>query len=245
LQQLADLCLFSNGRPADSYGDALRNATVNSHRGKTFLPDSQLNALVTDDVITFELSKPKSSMKLLRFGKRPVIPEDCASYRRILAILYLMKRPSLITVFIKHKVRDTDLPLDKVLSPKAFRNVYELRSRHNRQAHYIHFKKHADAHEFWRKQWSVLVQTFADCNGSNVPHDDFTDLEPETILPFLSKDPIGMGGSGQVYKVRIHPEYHSLPRTNVRPRILSLDKAWYADKLAHRRAHVMSTQSRN
>ena len=165
-------------------------------------------------------------VELEQNGPAPIVAEECASYRKILAILHLMKRPSKIRLFVKSGVCDSDLPLaDASVStgPSVF---YGLRSE--KSGSLVRFKKRADAKEFLERQWSVLVPFFHCSDGTHVPHHDF---ESEVILPFLSHEETAKeGGSGKVYKIEIHPDHHSFKKQKV--------SSMRSSKIVYRNANI-------
>jgi hypothetical protein len=205
---LAEIGLLPHD-PTVFVGKRIRNATVRAHLGHTFIPNKQVEKLVTQDAVQFELSKANRSMtKISRLMKPPIVAEECASYRKILAILHLMKRPSKVRLFVKYGVCDSDLPLEEVPCP----TFCELRSPKSGLA--VRFQKRADAKEFLDRQWSVLVPFFHGSDGRHIPpHRDFGS---EDILPFLSYEEAAKGGgSGKVFKVEIHPDHHSFHKVRL------------------------------
>jgi hypothetical protein len=211
VRRLAEIGLL----PHDStvfVGKQIRNATERSYLRRMFIPDCRTFELVTEDAVQFELTKANLSMtKISRLMKSRVSADECTSYRKVLAILHLMKRPSKIRLFVKHRVCDSHLPLMEAPYPTGPRRYYELRSRREPGSS-VRFKKGAYANEFLERQWSVLVPFFQGSDGNHVPHDDF---ESDTILPFLHYEEKRKGGSGEVFKVEIHPAHHSLKREKV------------------------------
>jgi hypothetical protein len=212
MRRLAEIGLLQHEDQAVLVGKQVRNATTRSYLRHAFLTDSRIDELVTDDAVQFELSKANRSMtKIVRIRKPPIVAEECASYRKILAILYLMKRPSKIRLFVKHGVCDSDLPLREGSCPIGPRSFYELRSQKSGST--VRFKKPVHAIEFLERQWSVLVPFFHGSDGTHIPHNDFGS---DVILPFISQEETATeGGSGKVFKVEIHPDQHSLRKEKV------------------------------
>jgi hypothetical protein len=129
----------------------IRNATVRAHLGHTFIPNKQVEKLVTNDAVQFELSKANRSMtKISRLMKPPIVTEECTSYRNILAILHLMKRPSKIRLFVKYGVCDSDLPLEGVPCSTGPRSFCELKNPKSGSS--VRVNKRADANELLDRQ---------------------------------------------------------------------------------------------
>ncbi|KAH8640825.1 hypothetical protein IG631_03766 [Alternaria alternata] len=186
----------------------LQQASQTSYRQQKFIPESQIRDIVRDEVIQAELSKSNKSIgKPSRMLKAPVVSKNYESYRKILAILYLMKRPSKIRLFVKAGLCDDQLPFKKAQHLGRFDRSATLTSRNTPGSANIKFTRPEDADEFLDRQWSVLAPVFTGSDGI-VPHDDF---ECESILPFLPETTIAKeGGSSKVFKAKIHPDHHNL-----------------------------------
>ncbi|CAN9095128.1 unnamed protein product [Alternaria alternata] len=186
----------------------LQQASQTSYRQQKFIPESQIRDIVQDEVIQAELSKSNKSVgKPSRMLKAPVVSKNYESYRKILAILYLMKRPSKIRLFVKAGLCDDQLPFKKAQHLGRFDRSATLTSRNTPGSANIKFTRPEDADEFLDRQWSVLAPVFSGSDGI-VPHDDF---ECESILPFLPETTIAKeGGSSKVFKAKIHPDHHNL-----------------------------------
>jgi hypothetical protein len=213
VRRLAEIGLLPRN-PTVFVGKRIRNATAQSYLRHRFIPHNRINELVTEDAVQFELTKANLSMtKISRVMKPRVSADECTSYRKILAILHLMRRSSKIRLFVKERVCDSHLPLMEASCPAGPGKCYELRSGRVPGSS-IRFKKRADAKEFLERQWSVLAPFFQGSDGTYIPHNDF---ESEVILPFLSYEETAKeGGYGKVFKVKIHPDHHSLKREKVR-----------------------------
>ncbi|CAO2649035.1 Nn.00g099840.m01.CDS01 [Neocucurbitaria sp. VM-36] len=221
LRPLAETRLFSNDISTAQITRKLKKATVRSrHYHIKFLPTSQLANIVTDDAVRNELIKRKHSISNL--WKRPkamMLPEQNGSYRKIFAVLCLMKRLSKLRFFVECGVCDTHLPLDKVSLSDSSGKHFGLRSRLDTAAPMVELRREDDIDEFVERQWSVLAPYFAGSDGTHISH---SDLQPETILPFLNcTDTVKVGGSGRVFKAEIHPDHHSLSK----PEALANQKA--------------------
>ncbi|KAL1799028.1 hypothetical protein ACET3X_003065 [Alternaria dauci] len=96
----------------------LQQASQTSYQQQKFIPETQIREIVRDEVIQDELFKANKSIgKPSRMLKAPVVSQDYASYRKILAILFLMKRPSKIRRFVKAGLCDNHLPFKKAQHP--------------------------------------------------------------------------------------------------------------------------------
>jgi hypothetical protein len=212
VRRLAEIGLLPYEDETVLVGKRIRNTMAQSYLRHKFVPITRIDQFVTEDAVQFELSKANRSMtKISRIRKSPIVAKECASYRKILAILHLMKRPSKIRLFVKYRVCDSDLPLIDAACPTGPRSFYELKSQKSGSS--VRFKKHADAIEFLERQWSVLVPFFHGSDGSHIPHNNFGS---DVILPFISlEETTKEGGSGRVIKVEIHPDHHSLKKEKV------------------------------
>jgi hypothetical protein len=199
----------------------LQQASEISYHQRRFIPESRIRDIVRDEVIQAELSKSNKPMyKPSRMMRAPVVAKDYALYRKILAILYLMKRPSKIRLFVKSGVCDKHLPLKEIQHPVGHNRSVTLTSLNIPESPRMEFKRPEDADEFLQRQWSVLAPVFVGSDKA-VPHDN---LEHEMILPFLSETTIAKeGGSSKVFKAKIHPDHHRLSQKDV-----SLDLTSYA-----------------
>lgn len=182
-----------------------------------FVPNPKLLSVITEAVVSSELSRSHFSLgKLSRIGKTRIETDEPGAYKRVLAILYLMNRPSKIRLFVKRRMRDEHLPLEKHTCAEGPPGAYELRSRKHPDITSIRFKKCVNTDKFLRTQWTVLVPIFRGPDGSNIPHED---LPQGTILPFVplqnQSETMKEGGSGRVFKVEIHPDHHCLNKTGV------------------------------
>jgi hypothetical protein len=58
------------------------------------------------------------------------------------------------------------------------------------------------AAQFYGKQWEFLAPVFS---TTSLPRQ----FDKKTILPFLSMEPKGEGGFGEIFKITIEPSHHS------------------------------------
>lgn len=141
------------------------------------------------------------------------------SFRKIMAILVLIGKPSKIRRFLKEDIYDADLPLYKQQVPNSTLR-WELRSAKGdpNSAKMIRcFKgwKHHALSEFERQQWTVLTAFFAPGGMSELGRGRHPRvihhwvLGESVVLPFTHQEDCGSpGGCGQVMKVTIHPDHH-------------------------------------
>jgi hypothetical protein len=193
----------------------LKKATIRSpHSHRKFLPESQLAKIITDDAVRNELFKPIYSItNLWKKNRAQVLPGQNVSYQKIFAILCLMKRTCKLKFFVECAVCDSHLPLDKVPPSDNSGNYPGLRSRRDSEAPTVKLRRDDDIDEFFERQWSVLAPSFDGSDRTQIPH---SDLEPETILPFLNPtDAVNEGGFSKVFKAEIHPDHHSLSKPGV------------------------------
>jgi hypothetical protein len=199
--------------------ELLLNASVISYYQLRFIPERQIWNIVRDDVIQAELHRSNRPVgKPWRILKAPIVTEAYGSYKRVMTILFLMKRPSKIRLFVKSGLRDDHLPFKKTQLPGVANRSVALTSRNVPRAPSMEFAKPEDADEFLDRQWLVLAPMFSQSDGI-IRHYDF---EQETILPFLPETTIAKkGGSSKVIKAKIHPDHHNLSQAKV-----SIDYTW-------------------
>ena len=197
-----------NDTPTAQIPKELKAARHRSHLRKYFIPEPEIKRIVSRKAVEQNLSKSNYS-RLGRMGKEPISIKDDAPYVKILTVLYLMKQPTKIRLFVKSGVCDRDLPLDRIQRPDG---SYALRSRYNSQACVVSFKRRDYTEDFLDHQWSVLAPTFMRTDDV-VPH---VHLEPEVILPFLSCIEVSkQGGSSRVFKTVIQSDHDLLDKTKV------------------------------
>ena len=146
------------------------------------------------------------------------------SFRKIMAILVLIGKPSKIRRFLKEDISDADLPLYKLPVPNSTLR-WELRSARGdpkKMIRCFHGWKHHALSEFERRQWTVLTAFFAPGGMSELGRGRHPRiihhwvLGESVVLPFEYQDESSPpGGCGQVMKVTIHPDHHvfNLPST--------------------------------
>ncbi|KAH7068350.1 kinase-like domain-containing protein [Paraphoma chrysanthemicola] len=172
-------------------GFARRFRPIDPH--VTFLPDEKIAKLVTPKDVALELSRSRSN---------PLVTHAPEKFCKILAILYLLKSAKKLRQFVQRYVCDDDLPFDAIISTEPGRKCAVLRSR-NRPDADVPFE---EADDFAQQQWSALAFVFKALKPPGVPH---YKIPSERILPFQSHRRLDRrGASGQVYKTRIHPDYH-------------------------------------
>lgn len=188
----------------------LAEATVKTHFQHRFIPNSHVREIVTAEAVRIELEKSNYST-FRRIHKDPVTTEDHSAYKKILTILYLIKKPSKIRTFVNCGVCDKDLPLVIYQSSNRPHRLPELRSRCNDSARPIIFRRRDYTDDFFHSQWRVLAPVFSKDEEGRDPR---IILEPEAILPFISHSKVTQGGFSDVYKTEIHPDHHSLGTTS-------------------------------
>ncbi|KAI0095670.1 kinase-like domain-containing protein [Nemania sp. FL0031] len=125
------------------------------------------------------------------------------SYRKVFAVLLLIERVCKIRRFVKEAVCDADLPL--VVDTGSF----SLRRKGRLDVPLRCFKGWTQSAltQFEERQWIVLAPHFS-WRRSPVIHHDFCN---GIILPFTSWTKLKRAsGMGQVFKVEIHADHHSL-----------------------------------
>jgi hypothetical protein len=190
----------------------LAEVNIKTYHEYKFVPESKLREIVTAEVVQNELQKSNYS-NLRRMKTRPITVTDGSAYQKILTILYLIKQPSKIRMFVKHGICDQDLPLVKCPILNKNRSLPGLKSAKKPAAVPIKFKRRDYTEEFFENQWRVLAPCFAGSNESGVQH---SRLEPQSILPFVSHTKISrQGGFSDVYRTEIYPDHHQLSSVGV------------------------------
>ncbi|KAJ3533864.1 hypothetical protein NM208_g7781 [Fusarium decemcellulare] len=208
-----------------------------SYRGR-FLPLEKLKVVLGEDAVEKQLAKCKGRRKTTHSkNSSPIdIPgikaevqavmgtlvrdttqtdAEHKSYLKILAILILIKRRSMIYPFMKAGLCDAHLPLS--LENAADSTPWKLRRKDGQEVSRDNFRdwKKSSFARFIEKQWIVLAPSFD--NGCDTK-EDLQMLSGDHVLPFISWVKLSEGGFGKVYKVQIHPSCHSFnsasaPRT--------------------------------
>lgn len=108
-------------------------------------------------------------------------------YIRVFTILTLIGKGRYIEHFVQHhNLRDTQLPFLEKPS---------------------HFPTDPNDPRFWE---SFYEKQFAFCAHIFRYNENYTKLEDLCILPIISKEVLGQGGSAAIYKIKLHPSYDQL-----------------------------------
>jgi hypothetical protein len=162
----------------------------------SFLPDDEIEKMIRPNVVMSALYRPLALIQSI---------DDPNRYKKILAVLYLMGRPSKLRLFVERRIRDTDLPLKLIREPfdmQQHPKKITLSCEGSQSPSTIQFKRSEDAEAFYKHQWSVIAHKFTE---SNLP----IRLEDSRIVPFESYgNSVNKGAYGVIYKARVHPSYH-------------------------------------
>ncbi|KAK3331410.1 hypothetical protein B0H66DRAFT_636270 [Apodospora peruviana] len=226
---------FDASRHGDLEDAITRHIIASAASTKTFLPEGQIVKLINEESVKLELKEFQRSMgkRILNralglgipsrlsdtelddeaarlCGNRPSAPDmNHKSYRKILAILLLIDRPSRIRLFVEEGVSDNDLPLELI----RYKNSYDLRIKERLDEKLQCFKvrgkrwRSSTLVSFERYQWALLAPFFGQYNRKLPPH---FKVPPQAVLPFTTWEDIRRQGSyGRVYKAEIHPDHHA------------------------------------
>ncbi|KAK4112894.1 kinase-like protein [Canariomyces notabilis] len=200
------------GYDSPSMDAQLRKAMVQGERGR-FLPDGELNTIITKESVARLLLQSADWKRIdsaYQVASSPnsnlhaIVERVCGSFKRVFALLVLMKKAQTITEFLQEEVCDIDLPLscewsnehlflyrrtDPGLPLACVREWYDYEIEY-----------------FTDRQWAVLAPIFAD-------HQTPYELSDHAILPFVAEDSYSrneevFGGYSSVRKVKIHPDHH-------------------------------------
>lgn len=170
-----------------------------------FLPHTEISRQVGRQAVLLELSRSMTTLP----------PDsDPEEYQKILTILYLMKQPEKIDLFVKAGVTDQHLPLEYQPYDEKREVRTGLGSLKTPDSPSIFFDGSEDAEDFVELQWGVLAHVFAIPDNTIIPQ---YQLDPRQILPFNKyRQVTWKGGSGEVFKAKIHPDYHFWNESKVR-----------------------------
>ena len=169
--------------------DCLRVALVDSYqdntKGQSFIPHGKLRDIMRPDMIKATLKESNITPFYAESALKAVITGG----RKLFAVLVLMRRPELITNFIKgdnfQPVQlDHQLPLD----------TQTLKTL---------LKDNTAVTEFDQRQWELTAPVFT----ASIPE---RHLPKKIILPFLHDEKIGGGSYSSVYEIRIEASHQRL-----------------------------------
>ncbi|KPI45932.1 uncharacterized protein AB675_597 [Cyphellophora attinorum] len=177
-----------------------------------FLPRTKARSLFPRRIIEKIIRELPMPPSYLESDIRECIKHVVDNGIHLLACCILAGKPECIFHFVKSKISDSDLPLDKKT----------LMARHEWVQDAVTF------HGFPQHQRMLTVLDFAlmspETSVRASRHDDLPGLfekvstegnyfyvKPDVVVPFMAAKMVkdGVGGYGVVYEVEIHPEYHS------------------------------------
>ncbi|KAK5655779.1 hypothetical protein OQA88_5317 [Cercophora sp. LCS_1] len=144
-------------------------------------------------------------------GTRRQRPLGDKSYRKILAILILIDRPSRIHDFVEDEVCDADLPLEKFQPPGKPSSHWELRRKDGKSSLKCFSKKRkwrqSTIRKFEKTQWAVLAPYLSqDARKVALRYK----IPDSAILPFASWSQITVtSGFSKVFAAEVHPDHHA------------------------------------
>ncbi|KAJ4388601.1 hypothetical protein N0V93_006059 [Gnomoniopsis smithogilvyi] len=222
------------GVPVDTLERLIRacfqTSVGNSNRDK-FLPDGELNQIITLDRVFAELDRsfqPKKSPDDLQRLSHQVwdeveVPESPSTHRRkIFATLVCINKAADITWFIDENLYDCHLPFHLSEIPQQESQVHR-KTKTGDEVQIHCFSKMGwsvlDNENCQKYQWSFqapYLRIMSDGQRQRPLHYRFDDRQ---ILPFIedseekgaSGQMMMSGGFSEVWRVRIHPAHHSHP----------------------------------
>lgn len=197
--------------------------------GQTFYPSSVLETLLDETTVREELrglnwmtaSDSDDYANRICRPQRTRLPNGSESekpFRSIFALLVLAKCLESLPDFVHEDVSDLDLPLVAVRDEDGRLQSLQRRNREDKPLEYFDHWKLTDKAHFFDLQWSFTARTFRSSGYGDVQYCQLGSFE---VLPFTkpldkygrasSEGSIllGAGGSGCVFKCRIHPEFHN------------------------------------
>ncbi|KAI1277693.1 hypothetical protein F5Y07DRAFT_398246 [Xylaria sp. FL0933] len=211
--------------------DRIWDCMIKTPTSQKFLPNGSLDLLITRDTVEAELrraftrDKPRWDKAKLEKRTRRLVERICIRdapddgrhpqpIRQIFTILVLIDMASRISSFIDAGLSDYDLPLsptkdeEQQIHPKRRRNA----SRKPPLEDIPHFQQWLPGRkwDFWEWQWRVIAPVLieGDYNDVQLLHLHENDILPFVICEGNSREDVGSGGFGVVYKARIHPDHY-------------------------------------
>lgn len=185
-------------------------------RGPVFYPRGSVEALITEEVVVKEITAYRANLEVFLSQDqireyavtvcRALLPNnhERPSFKKIFAILLLMKRAWEIVRFVDGGLCDADLPLIAVTTnPET--GLFKLRHKNDTVADLGCLRDWdlIDHENFDRHQWAMLAPWFAESHQ----HPRFYKLDEKAIMPWLSETVTARGGYGTITRVKIHPRH--------------------------------------
>lgn len=211
-------------------GDELREACCNTagKQRREFVPIDALDTIVTEDRVRDILgtflkgSSSDQDQNVQQILGTSVTPGKTTSRKKIFAILALIDKLEAIWDFIAEDIYDFHLPFEKqkaqTIDGASRKSHFELSRRSDTCAS---VRIPIRASQSWsgaavtgfeRTQWEVHVPIFF-LNTDKDPKVRHYRLQESVILPFIEDDEVehcsGVGGFGDVWRVKFHPSHHN------------------------------------
>lgn len=223
-------------KPKKTLGDLLfASAKATSRPHDEFIPNDQMESLVNQETVAFELERCLSAthtrhtineyVHLVCYGpSEGRTSGKIISYRKIFIVLVLIEMLPAIGKFLKEGVSDVDLPLRAVERDDDL-GTYGLRRRTptspDLNLESCEEWSQSRIRDFEKRQWMILAPFFTKGERKKVQH---YPLDDRVILPFpVNKHELKHrhekeqfeGGFGRVFKVDIHPNHHNFDNHKV------------------------------
>ncbi|KAK4661351.1 uncharacterized protein QC763_0102150 [Podospora pseudopauciseta] len=128
-----------------------------------------------------------------------------SGYRKIFAVLVMMRRSGDIVGFVEQKICDGHLPLEAVVLDDVQLEV-RLQGKTNKKLDFLsHWDEDLRHEDFERLQWMMLPPSFVKERGKPAR---LYELPKKVIMPWLSEERGYDGGYSWVTKVQIHPQHY-------------------------------------
>ena len=178
-----------------------------------YIPCTRLYSIMTYDTVCFLLHECDEEMSRLDVERlagdiAPRLSSNATtSFRRIFAILILIRKPKAILEFHARTLDDSQLPYNFESEPSPESTPHPL-SQLFQESEW----KDGDVRDFCREQWEVWPAFFS-VKGKKLVH---YQCRPGEVLPFQKiRQKIKKGGYGEVACYKLHPDQQNLVRYTV------------------------------
>ncbi|WYZ36955.1 hypothetical protein EsH8_II_000461 [Colletotrichum jinshuiense] len=196
-----------------------QSISLNGDEPKWFLPNNELDRLVTSDSALRAMRQSASlSPGFMCSIYASTIFSGSDKYLKVFATLVLIDKTELLHKFMRNSISDKHLPL--ALSSESGAETTLVRSLTTPFCFDLSLAglDHQDAVKFEEVQWKLLAPSFKQVDMDGEPYG----FPEKTILPFVSSTPTNAGqpfsqsgGFSRVYQANIHHGHHDFSMSRV------------------------------